>query len=120
MTREALLQERDRLADAADDGTRLQLQRKERNAKQTQLDTLLNNRRVKLANLLECSSNGTLISHRGHEFNAKKGRGRPAQKQGSLCMICSRMIENHILYSRYIHSRELMTYTQSDTFLWMH
>ena len=50
---------------AADDGARLQLMRKERNQKQTQLDTLVNNRRQRLAALLNCAPTGWC-----HTFNS--------------------------------------------------
>ena len=57
-------QERDKLAVTADDGARLQLMRKERNQKQTQLDMLVNNRRQRLTALIACVSTGRSAPHK--------------------------------------------------------
>ena len=52
------LQERDKLAAAAEGGTRLRLKKQEMLQKQTQIDDLLRNRQAKLCTLLGCNPAG--------------------------------------------------------------
>lgn len=51
-------QEREQLSVAADGAAKLQLMKKERNQKQTQIDTMLHNRKQALARALQCSVQG--------------------------------------------------------------
>ena len=54
------MQEREKLADAAEEGARLQVQRKERYQKEVQLNDLLTPCKPRLAELLGCSLDGRI------------------------------------------------------------
>ena len=56
----ATMQEREKLADAAEEGARLQVQRKERYQKEVQLNDLLTPCKPRLAELLGCSLDGRI------------------------------------------------------------